>query len=194
MNIKFIAVIFFLVLSGCQSPGDIEPAPKNRMNVSEGTLANEKLTSDTNVGLKKILGGSEITPETNILKTVIQQPVGNPGVSVWREMWIITSPGADAKFVITFKETGAGGTVFQIKRLNQPNPTPSGNCPKTVGDYKVGESTSLKVQSCLGSPYHENYNPDGRYVYLYKLDPTTTLAFVFDKSGTLLNTRGYKQN
>ncbi|MCS4250752.1 MULTISPECIES: hypothetical protein [unclassified Pseudomonas] len=194
MNIKFIAVIFSLVLSGCQSSGDIDPAQKNKINFSEGTLANEKLTSDTNAGLKKILGGFEITPQTNILKTVIQQPVGSPGVSAWREMWIVDSPGAVEKFVITFNETGAGGTDFQIKRLNQPNPTPSESCPKTFGDYKAGELTSQEVQSCLGSPSHENYNPDGRYVYLYKLKTNTILAFVFDKSGMLLNTRGYKQD
>lgn len=68
------------------------------------------------------------------------------------------------------------------------------NCPKIVGGYKAGETTSQLVQSCLGSPFHENHNPDGRYVYLYKIDTTTTIAFLFDSSGKLIRTQGYKQN
>ncbi|KTC51471.1 hypothetical protein AO262_17685 [Pseudomonas fluorescens ABAC62] len=195
MNMKWIAVIFSLALYGCQSSGDIEPIPKDKPSrAGEGTLANEKLTSDTTAGLKNLVGESAITSQTKIQKVVVQQPIGNPGARVWREMWLISSQGTNAQFLITFHETGASGAAFQIKRMNQRNPTPPANCPKTVGDYKVGESTSQEIQSCLGTPYYENHNPDGRYVYLYKLDTAITIAFVFDASGKLINTRGYKQN
>ncbi|ROM33630.1 hypothetical protein BK648_22850 [Pseudomonas poae] len=195
MNMKWVAVIFSLALCGCQPSSHIEPIPKNKPDsLSEGTLANEKLTSDTTAGLKNIVGESAITSQTKILKAVVQQPIGNPGVRVWREMWLINSQGTNAQFLITFRETGASGADFHIKRMNQRNPAPPANCPKTVGDYKVGKSTSQEIQNCLGSPYYENYNPDGRYVYLYKLDPAITRAFVFDASGKLINTRGYKQN
>lgn len=195
MNIKLAAVIFFFVLSGCQSSGHIEPTPKNKTNfVSEGTLANEKLVSDTTAGLKNILGESAISSETKILKIVVQQPVGNPGASVWREMWHVNSQGTEAQFLITFTETGASGTDFQIKRMNQRNPTPPENCPKKIGGYKVGETTSQLVQTCLGSPFHEDHNPDGRYVYIYEIDTNIFVSFLFEASGQLIRTHGYKKN
>ncbi len=195
MTIKWFAVIFSLVLSGCQSDGRVEPTPKNNTNMAvKGTLANEKLTADTTAGLKKILGVSAFTPETKILKTVAQQPRGNNGARVWRERWFINAPDTKATFLITFTETGASGADFQIKRMNQPNPTPPESCPKNIGDYKVGQSTSQEIQTCLGTPYHENYNADGRYIYLYEINADATIAFVFDVSGNLIDTRGYKFN
>lgn len=194
MKIKLAAIIFSLVLAGCQSSGQLEPISKIKPNVaSEGSLANEKLISDATAGLQKILGESAITPETKILKFVIQQPVGNPGTRAWREMWVVSSKGADTKFLVTFKETGLGSADFEIKSLAVTSNTPE-SCPKTIADYKAGETTSQLVKSCLGLPLHENHNPDGRYVYLYRNDTATIIAFLFDTSGKLIRTQDYKQN
>lgn len=195
MNIKLAAIVFSLALAGCQSSGQLEPISKIKPNVaSEGSLANERLISDTTAGLQKILGESAITSETKILKFVIQQPVGNPGTRAWRETWVVpSSQGAGAQFLITFKEAGLGAADFEIKSLASTSNYPE-NCPKTLGDYKAGEATSKLVQSCLGWPIHEDHNPDGRYAYVYEMDSATNVIFVFDTSGKLIRTKGYKHN
>jgi hypothetical protein len=72
-------------------------------------------------------------------------------------------------------------------------PSTSSTCPKTVDDYKAGEATSELVLRCMGKPSHEDHNPDGRYVYLYDINESTKLTFLFDKSGSLIRTRGYNQ-
>lgn len=195
MRLKLAAIVFAFVLSGCETSSQLQPVSSIKPNVaSEGTLTNEKLASDTTAGLQNILGAPAFTAETKILKFVIQQPVGSPGARAWREMWVVESQGARSSFLITFKEKGMGSADFEIKKMNQQSSAPPANCPQKIGDYKAGEATSQQIRSCLGSPFHENKKPDGRYVYLYKVQSTITVAFLFDTSGKLINTQAYKQD
>ena len=73
-------------------------------------------------------------------------------------------------------------------------PAPQAICPTTVAGYVAGEATSNLVKSCMGQPEHEDHNPDGRYVYLYRPDIHTIMSFLFDSKGKLIRTRGYHQN
>lgn len=46
----------------------------------------------------------------------------------------------------------------------------------------------------MGQPEHEDHNPDGRYVYIYRPDVHTIMSFLFDAKGKLIRTRGYRQD
>lgn len=80
----------------------------------------------------------------------------------------------------------------------EPEPTSSAPveapCPKALGEYVAGESTSALVLRCVGKPHHEDHNPDGRFTYLYNLDQSVTVVFLFDSQSKLIRYRGYKQN
>lgn len=67
-------------------------------------------------------------------------------------------------------------------------------CPRAPGEYVAGESTSALVLRCLGKPHHEDHNPDGRFTYLYNLNQSATVVFLFDSQNKLIRHRGYKQN
>lgn len=71
---------------------------------------------------------------------------------------------------------------------------PKATCPTTVAGYAAGETTSDFIKSCMGQPEHENHNPDGRYVYIYRPDVHTIMSFLFDAKGKLIRTRGYRQD
>lgn len=114
-----IAIIAAILFSGCQSSNQLEPVSKIKPGVaSEGTLANEKLVTDTIDGLNKILGKPAITQETKILKFVIQQPAGKVGSRAWREIWIVNLQNARTQFLITFRESGLGAADFEIQLTN----------------------------------------------------------------------------
>lgn len=195
MRLKLAAMFFAFVLSGCETSSQLQPVSSIKPNVaSEGSLANAKLASDTTAGLQNILGAPAFSAETKILKFVIQPPVGSPGAQAWREMWVVESQGARTSFLITFKETGLGSADFQIKKMNQQSSALPADCPKKIGDYKAGEATSQQIRSCLGSPLNENHNPDGRFLYLYEVKSNITVGFLFDSSGKLISTQGYKKN
>jgi hypothetical protein len=120
MKLKLILAISVLLISGCKATSELEPVSKVKPGVAkEGSLANQKLISDATAGLKKIVGGSINNPDTEILKFVIQQPVGEIGSRSWREMWIVKSPSNGAQFLITFKEAGTGAADFEIKQMGK---------------------------------------------------------------------------
>ncbi|HCT04657.1 MAG TPA: hypothetical protein DIW86_04750 [Pseudomonas sp.] len=195
MRVTLAAIVFAFILSGCQTSAQLEPASAIKPNVaSEGTLANEKLVSDATAGLQNILGKAAFTSETKIVKSVVRQPEGTPGAQAWQEMWIVDSQGTRTPFLMTFSETGLGSANFMIEKMRQPSAAASANCPKKIGDYKAGEATSEQIKGCLGAPVDENHNPDGRYVYLYEVENNITVGFLFDSSGKLMRTSGYKRN
>lgn len=195
MRVTLAAIVFAFVLSGCQTSAQLEPASAIKPNVaSEGTLANEKLVSDATAGLQNILGKAAFTSETKIVKSVVRQPFGSPGAQLWEEMWVVDSQGTRTPFLMTFKETGSGSANFMIKKMGPQRAAASANCPKKIGEYKVGEATADQIKSCLGAPVDENHNPDGRYVYLYEVENNITVGFLFDASGKLMRTSGYKRN
>ncbi len=118
MNYKLVLAIAVLLISGCQATSELDPVSKIKPGVAkEGSLANVKLIADATAGLEKIIGSSVNNSDTNILKFVIQQPVGEVGSRSWREMWIVQSPKGGTQFIITFKEAGLGAADFEIKKM-----------------------------------------------------------------------------
>jgi hypothetical protein len=65
-------------------------------------------------------------------------------------------------------------------------------CPAKLVDYKEGVSTADDVRRCLGVPYHESHEKDGRFVLQYRLDGGVIVAFAFAENGMLLRAQGYK--
>jgi hypothetical protein len=57
-------------------------------------------------------------------------------------------------------------------------------------DLKAAGTTTFDVLNALGKPAREDYDPDGRFVYLYE---TTTgyVAYLFDSDAVLIRFRGY---
>jgi hypothetical protein len=120
MNFKLILAVSVLLISGCKSTSELEPVSKIKPGVAkEGSLANQKLISDVTAGLEQIVGDAINNPNTEILKFVIQQPVGEIGSRSWREMWIVKLPNSGAQFLMTFKEAGTGAADFEIKRMGK---------------------------------------------------------------------------
>lgn len=181
--------VFLVLLTGCKATQDLKPVSQVKPGVAtEGSLANQKLISDAAAGLQKIIG----TPLKNseVLKFVIQQPVGASGSRAWREMWIVKTPNNETQFLLTFKESGLDAADFEIKKMD--NESSSTKCPKNIAKFPTGETTSEDVLSCMGKPQHEDYNPDGRFVYLYETPTKTVLTYLFGQDKKLIKIVGYE--
>jgi len=72
-----------------------------------------------------------------------------------------------------------------------------------INSLEKGKTTSDEVIKLFGKPYHEDNNPDGRFVYLYKcsLPPKSpedkpfnaTIAFLFSPEKKLVKLQMYKE-
>ena len=73
---------------------------------------------------------------------------------------------------------------------------------QSLSTVKEGTTTAQDIQKQYGAPDHEDHNPDGRYVYLYKVaspppdiaGPTgeATASFLFGKDDKLIRMRFFK--
>ena len=73
-----------------------------------------------------------------------------------------------------------------------------------VNSLEKGKTTSDEVVKLFGKPEHEDHNPDGRFVYLYKCSlPSKTqgappfngmITFLFSKDKTFIKYQVYKSN
>jgi len=178
----------FALLTGCKSTGELTPVSKIKPGVAkEGTLANAKLISDAKAGLEKVVGGT--INDSELLKFVIQQPVGEVGSRSWREKWIIKKTNEATQFLITFKEVGLGAADFEIKKMNES--TAKTDCPKSVNGFEHGQS-NLFIKECLGTPDHIDQNPDGRYVYLYNRPNGIVVTYLFSKENKFTKLTAYQ--
>lgn len=114
-----LAIISILgLLAGCQSTKQLQPVSQIKPDtVQEGSLANDKLIADTTNAIRKVAGAPSISHDTQILKFVIQRPVGDVGARSWREIWIVSPHNNPAKYLITFKEAGLSGAKFDIQPM-----------------------------------------------------------------------------
>jgi hypothetical protein len=134
----------FLLLTGCKSTEGLSPVSKIKSGVAkEGSLANAKLILDAKAGLEKIVGAT--INDSELLKFVIQQPVGEVGSRSWREMWVINKTDAASQYLITFKEVGLGAADFEIKEMNEN--TANKDCPKSINGFEQGQS-NLFIKGC----------------------------------------------
>jgi hypothetical protein len=148
MKSILVLLISFTFLAGCKSTDQLKPISQITPGIAkEGTLANMKLISDATIGLEGILGRN--IGESELLKFVIQQPVGQTGSRSWREMWIVKSPESKTEFMITFKEAGLGAAGFEIQQMND------NKCPESVSDFKEGQDVAF-IKKCLGNPDNIN--------------------------------------
>jgi hypothetical protein len=180
----------FLLLTGCKSTEGLAPVSKIKSGVAkEGSLANAKLILDAKAGLEKIVGAT--INDSELLKFVIQQPVGEVGSRSWREMWVIKKTDAASQYLITFKEVGLGAADFEIKEMNEN--TAKKDCPKSINGFEQGQS-NLFIKGCLGTPDHIDQNPDGRYVYLYNRPDGVAITYLFSQENQLTKTSVYQKN
>jgi hypothetical protein len=178
------------LLTGCQSTQELEPVSQIKPSVAkEGSLANEKLTLDATASIQEITGTS--VQNSEVIKFVIQQPVGDEGSRAWREMWLVKSSENKTQFLLTFKEAGIGAADFEITQMEDDRSTKK--CPSNIAKFPIGETTSDDVVSCMGKPRHEDYNPDGRFVYLYESSKNITLTYLFGKNKKLVKITGYEK-
>ena len=120
--VRIACVASTLVFASCASSsgngGGLRPVSSIPPSVSkEGTIANPKLVEDATNALLSGLHIPESERSTiNLLKFVIQQPVGPSGKKAWREMWIVMKDGkAGGQFILTFQEDGNGSADFRIE-------------------------------------------------------------------------------
>jgi len=106
-----LSLALTLSITGCgTSGGELPPLSSVRPGVAgEGTLANSALTRDATLALRKHTGGNK-----EIIKFVVQKPVGKPGNKAWRELWVYDMPGAKKQFIMTFREDGQGSANFEV--------------------------------------------------------------------------------
>ncbi|UAA39236.1 hypothetical protein KIH87_02405 [Paraneptunicella aestuarii] len=177
-----------VLLSGCKSTEELTPVSKIKPGVAkEGTLANTKLISDATAGLEKITGAS--INDSELLKFVIQHPVGNVGSRSWREMWIIKKKNEATQFLITFKESGLDAADFEITKMNEK--TSKKDCPQSLGGFEMGQS-NVFIKECLGTPDYIDQNPDGRYVYLYNKPNGVVVTYLFSKENKFTKFAAYQ--
>lgn len=188
MKYMIIFSVIFIFLTGCKSTQELKPVSQiSPSTAKEGSLANPKLISDATAGIQK-LTDSQIK-SSEILKFVIQQPVGEVGFRSWREMWIVKSQGDDNQFLITFKEAGLDAADFEIKVMNKS--ASNTNCPTSVSDFKQGQS-NLFIKECLGEPDYIDQNPDGRYVYLYNRPNGVVVTYLFSPENQFTKFTAYQ--
>jgi hypothetical protein len=65
-------------------------------------------------------------------------------------------------------------------------------CPEQLDKFESGGASADFVVKCIGKPVSEDHNPDGRFVYLYKLKDGITITYLFDSKGLLLRHRVYQ--
>ena len=183
--------IVLALISSCKSTEKLTPVSQIKPGVAkEGSLANAKLISDAKAGLENVFGSK--IKDSELLKFVVQQPVGDAGSRWWREMWIVKIPEDTTQYMMTFTESGLGAADFEIKPMVSDRN--SKNCPSNIAKFPIGETTSEHVISCMGKPQHEDYNPDGRFVYLYDTKGNTILTYVFGEDKKLIKIVGYENS
>lgn len=194
----FTLLLITALVSGCQSSGELAPISSLKpLTAEEGSLANQQLISDTTAELIASIEAPEITSHSKIIKFVIQKPVGSKGQRSWREMWVVDPDTANAKYLITFEETGKEVVGFSIQAFTSSqfsNNKQASFCPKNIAHFSVGVDTSDIIVSCLGKPSYKDYNSDGRYVFLYKRPKNVVFSYLFDKAGKLIKINAYKKS
>ena len=106
------------LISGCKSTEKLTPVSQIKPGVAkEGTLANDKLISDAKTGLEQVVGS--VINDSELLKFVIQQPVGEVGSRSWREIWIIKTSENTSQYLMTFTESGLNAADFVIKPMKR---------------------------------------------------------------------------
>lgn len=191
MNYIITLSLALALLSGCQSTEEPQSASQIKPGVEkEGTLANTKLISDAKAALELVVGSAINNSE--LLKFVIQQPVGEAGSRSWREMWVVKTSENTAQYLMTFTESGLGAAYFEIKPMESDKS--SQTCPSNLAKFPIGETTSDHVISCMGKPKHEDYNPDGRFVFLYEAKNNVILTYLFGEDKLLIKVVVYENS
>jgi len=184
MKYLLVLSVALTLIAGCKSTDELKPVGQIKSGVAaEGTLANQQLIADAKRGLEELIG--KPIKESELLKFVIQQPVGNAGSRSWREMWVLKTAEEESQFIMTFKEAGMGAADFEIKKMTNIE------CPKSVSNFKEGQNSEF-IKSCLGKPDNIDKNPDGRYIYFYYRSKGVVLTYLFSPNDELIRFSAYQ--
>ena len=114
MRLLAITILTGMMLLGCATSNQLPALSQMPASVvSEGSLANEKLTADVTAALIK---AGYAQPNSQIVKFVMQQPQGAVGQRAWRELWVTSPQDNSTQFVITFTEDGQNAADFEIQK------------------------------------------------------------------------------
>ncbi len=124
LTTRFLTLTFslFIALAACASESppaeepvvDLTPPVKALPVLFENSLANESLTADTLILIRKHQLTDDCDHLDDIFVDVSGQPSGNAGEMTWTEIWIVTGCGATRNYGIGFAEDGEGGAFFSV--------------------------------------------------------------------------------
>lgn len=94
--------------------------------------------------------------------------------------------------VLSVVAVGLCAGTFALAEEPPPRVPEQTQCPERLDQFVDGGASALFIVKCIGKPANEDHNPDGRFVYLYKLKGGITITYLFDPNGLLLGTRVYQ--
>ena len=83
--------------------------------IKKGSLSNQKLISDTKVGVAAKVATLGCNNLNDFEPYVVANPKGKPGAQFWKERWIVNGCGKKFPVNIRFSEDGLGGAFWTIE-------------------------------------------------------------------------------
>ncbi|WP_319781464.1 hypothetical protein [Oceanisphaera sp. IT1-181] len=83
--------------------------------IAKGSMANQQLISDASIGVAAKVATLGCSRPEAFDPWIMQNPVGQPGMRVWREKWIVSGCGTLYPVHIQFSEAGSGGANWVIE-------------------------------------------------------------------------------
>jgi hypothetical protein len=84
--------------------------------IKKGTLTSPQLKQDTMLGVAGKMGALGCHKTDDVAPYVVTPFSGAPGARQWQERWLVTGCGKQFPIDIDFKEDGAGGAYWTIKK------------------------------------------------------------------------------
>ena len=95
------------------------PAPNTDLpagTIKKGTLTTPQLRQDTMMGVAGWMGGVGCNKVEDVAPYVVTPFSGATGTRQWQEKWLVKGCGKQYPVDIDFKEDGAGGAYWTIKK------------------------------------------------------------------------------
>jgi hypothetical protein len=102
------------------TPGHNESDRLPAGTIRRGTLANNKLVHDAQMGVAAACATMSLEAPTRVDSYVVQDPVGAPGSCCWREKWIVMDKHRRyGEITFRFEEDGRGGAFWTVEEASR---------------------------------------------------------------------------